>query len=198
MIQGTASDVGKSIVVTAICRILSNDGYRVAPFKAQNMALNSTVTKDGKEIGRAQGVQAEAARTEPKVEMNPILLKPVSDNAAQVVVEGKPIGNMSAEEYFAKKSEFLSIVESSINKLKEDYDFIVIEGAGSPAEINLKHRDIVNMETARMAKSPVQWRAPRPTFTAFPDDPSRGRRYLIFLSISRLILIVNSNNREWV
>ncbi len=155
MIQGTASDVGKSIVVTAICRILSNDGYRVAPFKAQNMALNSTVTKDGKEIGRAQGVQAEAARTEPKVEMNPILLKPVSDNAAQVVVEGKPIGNMSAEEYFAKKSEFLSIVESSINKLKEDYDFIVIEGAGSPAEINLKHRDIVNMETARMAKSPV-------------------------------------------
>jgi len=155
MIQGTASDVGKSVIVTAICRILSNEGFKVAPFKAQNMALNSTVTRDGKEIGRAQGVQAEAARIEPEVEMNPILLKPVSDNVAQVVVEGKPIGNLSAEQYFEKKSDFLSIVETSINKLKEDYEYIIIEGAGSPAEINLKHRDIVNMETARMAKAPV-------------------------------------------
>src|SRR3972149_3119396 len=155
MIQGTGSHVGKSILVCALCRILKQDGYRVAPFKAQNMALNSFVTKDGKEIGRAQVAQAEAAGIEPTVEMNPILLKPTGDCSSQVVVMGKPIGNMTAKEYYQKKNEFVSIIKDAYDKLRSKFDIIVIEGAGSPAEINLKDDDIVNMGMAEMASAPV-------------------------------------------
>lgn len=155
MIQGTGSHVGKSILVCALCRILKQDGYRVAPFKAQNMALNSFVTKDGKEMGRAQVAQAEAAGIEPTVEMNPILLKPTSDRGSQVVIMGKPIGNMTAREYYQKKGEFISIIKDAYDTLKNQFDLIVIEGAGSPAEINLKDGDIVNMGMAEMASAPV-------------------------------------------
>src|SRR3990170_2679645 len=155
MIQGTGSHVGKSILVCALCRILKQDGYRVAPFKAQNMALNSFVTKDGKEIGRAQVAQAEAAGIEPIVEMNPILLKPTGDSGSQVVIMGKPIGNMTAKEYYQKKADFVSIIKEAYDKLRSKFDIIVIEGAGSPAEINLKDGDIVNMGMAEMASAPV-------------------------------------------
>ncbi len=155
MIQGTGSHVGKSILVCALCRILKQDGYRVAPFKAQNMALNSFVTKDGKEMGRAQVAQAEAAGIDPTVEMNPILLKPTGDCGSQVVVMGKPVGNMTATEYYQKKGAFVSIVKDAYETLRNQFDIIVIEGAGSPAEINLKDGDIVNMGMAEMASSPV-------------------------------------------
>lgn len=155
MIQGTGSHVGKSILVCALCRILKQDGYRVAPFKAQNMALNSFVTKDGKEMGRAQVAQAEAAGIEPMVEMNPILLKPTGDTGSQVVIMGKPIGNMTAKEYYQKKGEFVSIIKEAYDALRSQFDIIVIEGAGSPAEINLKDGDIVNMGMAEMASAPV-------------------------------------------
>ena len=155
MIQGTGSHVGKSVLVCALCRILKQDGYRVAPFKAQNMALNSFVTKDGKEMGRAQVAQAEAAGIEPIVEMNPILLKPTGDCGSQVIVMGKPIGNMTAKEYYQKKNDFVSIIKDAYDKLRSQFDIIVIEGAGSPAEINLKDGDIVNMGMAEMASAPV-------------------------------------------
>ena len=155
MIQGTGSHVGKSILVCALCRILKQDGYRVAPFKAQKMALNSFVTKDGKEMGRAQVAQAEAAGIEPAVEMNPILLKPTGDCGSQVVVMGKPVGNMTAREYYRKKHEFVSIIKGAYDILSSRVDVVVIEGAGSPAEINLKDGDIVNMGMAEMASSPV-------------------------------------------
>lgn len=155
MVQGTGSHVGKSILVCALCRILKQDGYTVAPFKAQNMALNSFVTKDGKEMGRAQVAQAEAAGIEPAVEMNPILLKPTGDCGSQVVVMGKPVGNMTAREYYQKKSEFVSIIKGAYDILTSQVDIVVIEGAGSPAEINLKDGDIVNMGMAEMASSPV-------------------------------------------
>ncbi len=155
MIQGTGSHVGKSILVCALCRILKQDGYRVAPFKAQNMALNSFVTRDGREIGRAQVSQAEAAGIEPTVEMNPILLKPTGDCGSQVIVMGKPIGNMTAREYYQKKNQFVSIIKGAYDTLKSQFDIIIIEGAGSPAEINLKDGDIVNMGMAEMASAPV-------------------------------------------
>ncbi len=155
MIQGTGSHVGKSILVCALCRILKQDGYRVAPFKAQNMALNSFVTKDGKEMGRAQVAQAEAAGIDPVVEMNPILLKPTGDCGSQVIIMGKPVGNMTAKEYYQKKAGFVSIIKDAYNNLRSKFDVIVIEGAGSPAEINLKDGDIVNMGMAEMASAPV-------------------------------------------
>ena len=155
MIQGTGSSVGKSIIACALCRILSQDGYRVAPFKAQNMALNSFVTKDGKEMGRAQVAQAEAAGIDPMVEMNPILLKPTGDCGSQVIVMGKPLRNMSAQEYYKCKGEMLGVVKDAYNVLASQFDIIVIEGAGSPAEINLKENDIVNMKMAEIANAPV-------------------------------------------
>ncbi|MDR4509470.1 MAG: cobyric acid synthase [Candidatus Brocadiaceae bacterium] len=155
MIQGTGSHVGKSILACALCRILKQDGFRVAPFKAQNMALNSYVTRDGKEMGRAQVAQAEAAGIEPAVEMNPILLKPTGDCGSQVIIMGTPIGNMTAKEYYQKKAEFVSVVRNAYDTLKSRYDIIVIEGAGSPAEINLKDGDIVNMGMAEMASASV-------------------------------------------
>lgn len=155
MIQGTGSHVGKSILVCALCRILKQDGYRVAPFKSQNMALNSFVTKDGREMGRAQVAQAEAAGIAPMIEMNPILLKPTGDCGSQVVIMGKPIGNMTAKEYYQKKGEFIAIIKEAYDTLRKQFDVIVIEGAGSPAEINLKDGDIVNMGMAEMASAPV-------------------------------------------
>jgi len=155
MIQGTASAVGKSILVTALCRIFKQDGFRVAPFKSQNMALNSFVTKSGEEMGRAQVVQAEAAGIEPSVDMNPILIKPEADSKAQVVVLGKPAMTLTAGEYGHHAGELLSVVEESLIRLCSAYDIVVIEGAGNPAEINIRENEIVNMRIARLAKAPV-------------------------------------------
>ncbi|MED4226532.1 cobyric acid synthase [Neobacillus cucumis] len=156
MFQGTNSDVGKSVVVTAFCRIFAQDGYKTVPFKSQNMALNSYITVDGKEIGRAQGVQAEAAGIQATTDMNPILLKPNRDNQSQIVVHGKPYKNMEAGRY---RQEFfqtgLELIQQSLSTLSQQYERIVIEGAGSPAEINLNDREMVNMRVAKMADAPV-------------------------------------------
>jgi adenosylcobyric acid synthase len=155
MIQGTASSVGKSVMVAALCRIFHQDGLKVAPFKAQNMALNSFVTKEGGEIGRAQAVQAEAAGIEPSVDMNPVLLKPEAEAKSQVIVLGKVAKNLEASQYYDYTPYLLGVIEDSLNRLRSEYDLVVIEGAGSPAEVNLKEREIVNMRLARMAKAPV-------------------------------------------
>lgn len=155
MIQGTMSNAGKSLLAAGLCRIFKKDGYRVAPFKSQNMALNSFITEEGLEMGRAQVVQAEAAGIKPVADMNPILLKPSSDTGSQVIVRGRPIGNMKAREYFAYKRNLIPEIRRAYENLSGQYDIIVIEGAGSPAEINLKQDDIVNMGMARMAGAPV-------------------------------------------
>lgn len=155
MIQGTMSNVGKSLICAGLCRIFRQDGYRVAPFKAQNMALNSFITAEGLEMGRAQVVQAEAAGILPEVSMNPILLKPTNDTGSQVIVNGEVLGHMSARDYFACKKKLIPEVERAFRSLQERFDIIVIEGAGSPAEINLKQDDLVNMGMAKMARSPV-------------------------------------------
>ena len=156
MFQGTSSHVGKSILTTALCRIFRQDGYRTVPFKAQNMALNSFVTPSGGEMGRAQVAQAEAAGLEPAVEMNPVLLKPTGNSRSQVIVMGKPIGMMSASEYHAGHStKLLGVIKNCLDELQERFDIVVIEGAGSPAEVNLKANDIVNMRIALMVGAPV-------------------------------------------
>ena len=155
MIQGTCSNAGKSLFAAALCRVIREDGYRVAPFKSQNMALNSAVTPDGLEIGRAQAMQAEAAGIAPDVRMNPILLKPNSDTGSQLVLCGKPVGDYSAIEYQKKKRELLSEVLKAYHSLAAEQDIIVIEGAGSPAEINLRADDIVNMGLAEAVDAPV-------------------------------------------
>jgi len=155
MIQGTMSNVGKSLICTALCRILKQDGYKVAPFKSQNMALNSYITKDGLEMGKAQAVQAEACGIEPSVNMNPVLLKPTGNRNTQVVMNGKVLGNMMSYDYFEYKKEIIPNIVKAYNTLDEEYDVIIIEGAGSPVEINLKSNDIVNMRIAKMFKSPV-------------------------------------------
>ncbi len=155
MVQGTASSVGKSLLCGAFCRILREDGYSVAPFKSQNMALNSFVTRDGLEMGRAQVMQAEAAGIEPLVEMNPILLKPTSDQGSQVIVMGRSVGNMQAMAYFDWKESLLPVIDQAFHKLSSQHDLIVIEGAGSPAEINLKDNDLVNMGLALRLNAPV-------------------------------------------
>lgn len=155
MVQGTMSNAGKSLLVAGLCRVFRQDGYTVAPFKSQNMALNSFITKEGLEMGRAQVMQAEAAGIAPMVCMNPILLKPTSHTGSQVIVNGEVIGNMSAREYFAYKKQLVPDIKKAFQKLEEKADIIVIEGAGSPAEINLKENDIVNMGLAEMVDAPV-------------------------------------------
>ena len=155
MIQGTMSGAGKSLLCAALCRIFAQDGYRVAPFKSQNMALNSFVTRDGLEMGRAQVVQAQAAGVEPDVRMNPILLKPSSDTGSQVIVGGEVRGQMSAAAYFKMKRQLIPEILAAFDSLSEEADIVVIEGAGSPAEINLKADDIVNMGLARLVDAPV-------------------------------------------
>lgn len=155
MVQGTMSNAGKSLLVAGLCRIFKQDGYRVAPFKSQNMALNSFITEEGLEMGRAQVMQAEAAGIKPLVCMNPILLKPTNHVGSQVIVNGEVLGNMKARDYFAYKKQLLPDIKKAFRKLEEVADIIVIEGAGSPAEINLKENDIVNMGMARLVDAPV-------------------------------------------
>jgi len=155
MFQGTSSNAGKSVLAAAMCRILLQDGYRPAPFKSQNMSLNSFVTREGGEMGRAQVVQAQACRLEPDVRMNPILLKPSSDTGSQVIVLGKPFGNMEVEKYIEYKTKAFEAVKEAYDSLAREFDGIVLEGAGSPAEVNLKHHDIVNMKMADYAGAPV-------------------------------------------
>lgn len=155
MVQGTMSNAGKSLLVAGLCRIFKQDGYRVAPFKSQNMALNSFITTEGLEMGRAQVMQAEAAGMPPMVCMNPILLKPTNHTGSQVIVNGEVFGNMSAKDYFAYKNQLIPDIKKAFRKLEEYADIIVIEGAGSPAEINLKENDIVNMGLAEMVDAPV-------------------------------------------
>ena len=155
MIQGTMSNAGKSLLAAGLCRVFKQDGYRTAPFKSQNMALNSFITAAGGEMGRAQVVQAEAAGIPPDVRMNPILLKPTTDMGSQVIVNGAVQGNMRAMEYYRRKPEFFPAVMAAYESLASEFDIIVIEGAGSPAEINLKRDDIVNMGLAKRVNAPV-------------------------------------------
>ena len=155
MVQGTMSNSGKSFLVAGLCRIFKQDGYRVAPFKSQNMALNSYITEEGLEMGRAQVMQAEAAGIRPMVCMNPILLKPTNNIGSQVIVNGKVLGNMPAKEYFKYKKSLIPDIKEAFAQLSQHADIIVIEGAGSPAEINLKENDIVNMGMAHMVDAPV-------------------------------------------
>ena len=184
MLQGTGSDVGKSVLCAALCRIFLQDGYRVAPFKSQNMALNSYVTLDGGEMGRAQVVQAQACRLEPEVIMNPILLKPTTDVGAQVIVMGKPVGNMRVEEYFRfKKEKAIPLVSEAYAQLRDQYDVVVIEGAGSPAEINLRDGDIVNMGMAEIADAPV----------ILVGDIDRGG---VFASLVGTMVLLEQNERK--
>ncbi len=155
MIQGVASSVGKSWIVAGLCRIFKQDGYRVAPFKSQNMALNSFITRDGLEMGRAQVVQAEAAGLLPDVRMNPVLLKPTTDRNSQVIIGGRVYGNMSAVEYHDYKPQLAGMIQEVYHSLAVENEIVVIEGAGSPAEINLRDKDIVNMGMAELADAPV-------------------------------------------
>lgn len=185
MVQGTMSNAGKSLLSAGLCRIFKQDGYRTAPFKSQNMALNSFITEEGLEMGRAQVMQAEAAGIKPSVLMNPILLKPTNDTGSQVIVNGEVIGNMSAREYFAFKHQLIPRVKEAFGKLEEEYDIIVIEGAGSPAEINLKREDIVNMGMAKVAKAPV----------LLVGDIDRGG---VFAQLIGTIMLLEEDEREMV
>ncbi|MEI6033219.1 MAG: cobyric acid synthase [Verrucomicrobiae bacterium] len=155
MFQGTSSNAGKSVLTAALCRILQQDGLSVAPYKSQNMSLNSFVTRDGLEMGRAQVVQAQACRIEPEARMNPILLKPNSDTGSQVILLGKPVGNMNVSEYIRFKPRAFEVAKEAFDSLAAEHDVVILEGAGSPAEVNLKHHDIVNMPMARHAHAPV-------------------------------------------
>lgn len=155
MVQGTTSNAGKTLTVAGLCRIFAQDGYKVAPFKAQNIALNSYITKNGLEMGRAQVVQAEACFKEPSVDMNPILLKPTGDRTTQVILNGKSIGNLSMYDYKTVKKDFVKSIKKAFDKLCSENDIVVIEGAGSPSEININKDDIVNMGMAKLAQAPV-------------------------------------------
>lgn len=185
MIQGTMSSAGKSFIAAALCRAFVQDGYKVAPFKSQNMALNSYITKDGFEIGRAQAMQAEAAKTEATRFINPILLKPTTDVGSQVIVNGKAIGNMAAKEYFAYKKKLIPDILNAYNELSKHNDIIVIEGAGSPAEINLKTDDIVNMGLAKMLNSPV----------ILAGDIDRGG---VFAQLYGTVMLLEESERQMV
>lgn len=183
MIQGTASSAGKSLVTTALCRIFHQDGFSVAPFKSQNMALNSFITRDGLEMGRAQVAQAEAAGIEPTVTMNPILLKPTGDATSQVIVNGRVVGNMGAADYYRRKNEFVPAVRQAFGDLAGQFDIVVLEGAGSPAEINLRDNDIVNMGMAAIAQAPV----------LLVGDIDRGG---VFASLYGTVALLQPDERE--
>ncbi len=155
MVQGTASHAGKSVVAAGLCRIFARRGFSVAPFKSQNMSLNSFVTEDGSEIGRAQAMQAQCAGVSPLAEMNPILLKPLGENGSQVMVLGSPAGNMTFRQYLEFRPRALAVVSKSLDRLMKGFDVVVIEGAGSPAEINFSGSEIVNMTVAKLADAPV-------------------------------------------
>ncbi|MCC5439779.1 cobyric acid synthase [Clostridium botulinum] len=185
MIQGTASSVGKSLIVAALCRIFKQDGYSVCPFKSQNMSLNSYITLDGKEMGRAQVLQAYAAGLEPEVYMNPILLKPTSDKKCQIIVNGKVYGNSTAMEYHNLKLKFKDMLKEHFNKLEEEFDIVVMEGAGSPAEINLRDRDIVNMGMAELVDAPV----------LLVGDIDKGG---VFASLAGTMLLLKDGEKESV
>lgn len=185
MIQGTMSNAGKSLLTAGLCRIFKEDGYLVAPFKSQNMALNSFITREGLEMGRAQVVQARAAGTEPSVFMNPVLLKPSSDTGSQIIVNGVPIGHMAARDYFKYKKELIPVIQKAYEKLCEEYEIIVIEGAGSPAEINLKNDDIVNMGMAKMAGAPV----------LLVGDIDRGG---VFAQLYGTVLLLDEEERSYI
>ena len=185
MIQGTMSNAGKSLVTAGLCRVFKQDGYKVAPFKSQNMALNSFITKEGLEMGRAQVMQAEACGIEPSVNMNPILLKPTNDVGSQVIVNGEVLGNMSARDYYKKKTELIPHIMEAYNNLAKEYDIIVMEGAGSPAEINLKENDIVNMGMAKLVNSPV----------LLGGDIDRGG---VFASIAGTLMLLEEDERKMI
>lgn len=185
MIQGTMSNAGKSLLAAGLCRIFKQDGYRVAPFKSQNMASNSFITKDGGEMGRAQVVQAEAAGIAPDTRMNPVLLKPTTDVGSQVIVNGQVQGNMRATEYYRRKREYIPAVLAAYNSLASEYDIIVIEGAGSPVEINLKQEDIVNMGFAKLVDAPV----------LLVGDIDRGG---IFAQLYGTVALLEKNERDRV
>lgn len=185
MIQGTMSNAGKSLLAAGLCRIFKQDGYKVAPFKSQNMALNSFITDEGLEMGRAQVMQAEAAGIAPSVKMNPILLKPTNDTGSQVIVNGEVLGTMSARDYFAYKKQLMPKVMEAYNSLAEEYDIIVIEGAGSPAEINLKQEDIVNMGMAKAAGAPV----------LLVGDIDRGG---VFAQLIGTVMLLEEDERQMV
>ena len=185
MIQGTMSNAGKSLVTAGLCRVFKHDRYKVAPFKSQNMALNSFITKEGLEMGRAQVMQAEACGIEPSVNMNPILLKPTNDVGSQVIVNGEVLGNMSARDYYKRKTELIPHIMKAYNNLDKEYDIIVIEGAGSPAEINLKENDIVNMGMAKLVNSPV----------LLVGDIDRGG---VFASIAGTLMLLEEDERKMI
>ena len=183
MIQGTMSNAGKSLLAAGLCRIFHEDGYKAAPFKSQNMARNSFITEEGLEMGRAQVVQAEADGIQRCVDMNPVLLKPTTDVGSQVIVNGVHRGNMSAREYFAYKKQLIPDILQAYHQLEEEYDIIVIEGAGSPAEINLKSEDIVNMGMAKMADAPV----------LLAGDIDRGG---VFAQLYGTVMLLEQEERE--
>jgi adenosylcobyric acid synthase len=185
MVLGTGSSVGKSIITSGLCRVFFQDGYNVAPFKSQNMALNSFITEDGDEMGRAQVVQAEAAGKKPSVLMNPILLKPSTDRKSQVILNGKVFKNMSAVEYHNYKPKLKEMIAETYDKLSKNHDIIVIEGAGSPAEINLRENDLVNMGMAEISDSPV----------VLVGDIDRGG---VFASLYGTIMLLTEEERNRV
>ncbi|MGV8057534.1 MAG: cobyric acid synthase [Smithellaceae bacterium] len=183
MIQGTGSNAGKSTIVAALCRIMLQDGLRVAPFKAQNMSLNSCVTRNGGEMGRAQVVQAQAAKIDPDVRMNPVLLKPNSDMGSQIIIRGKPVGNMDFQDYIDCKSLPFTAAKEDFESLAAEYDAVIMEGAGSPAEINLKKNDIVNMNMALYARAPV----------LLVGDIDRGGVYASFIGTMEVLTEAERN-----